>query len=117
MEQTHKTQNVRDWEIGCIGWFVIGNLALWLSIVSDSKNIEVPIFLVVPVITVIVIGILFIIKRNRFAYGILIAVGINTLIIVVLGAGRSPTAKALLDLLGVGVSFPLPLGVVGLMRG
>jgi hypothetical protein len=117
MEQTHKTHKARDWEIGCIGWFVIGNLALWLSIVADSKNIEVPIFFVVPVITVIVIVILFIMKRNRFAYGILIAVSTNAIMIVALGAGKSPTAKELLDLLLVGVSFPLPLGVVGLMRG
>jgi hypothetical protein len=116
MEQTPNTHTHRGFAIGFFGWFVIGNLALWLEIVADSKNIKVPFFVLIPVTTVLVIGILFIMKRNRFAYGILMAVITNTVIIAALGAGRSPTAEKLLDLLLVGISSPLPLGLVTLMQ-
>jgi hypothetical protein len=129
MEQTKKTQKVHDLAIGFFGWFVIGNLVLWLwfsifDYLSSNWNLNlnspwIP-YLGVPLVTIVAIGILFFLKRSWFAYGILAAVLANTLIMAILVASAlSPSAEWYLYLLyplRYGVAFPLPLGFVAFMQ-
>lgn len=115
MEQTRKTNKVRDLAIGFFGWFLIGNVVLWFEI---SANLDlIALFFGVPLVTVIAIGILFYKKMNWFAYGIIAAVITNTLIMEILGSiALSPSLEGYLLLLSFGVSFPLPVGVFALMQ-
>jgi hypothetical protein len=128
MEQAHKIDKARDLASGFFGWFVIGNLVLWLwfsaldylnSNASASSNWRGGLsYFGVPLVTIIVIGILFFLKRNWVAYGILIAVVINTLLLlIILGSvASSPTAEKYIYLVKVGVSYPLPLGLAVFMQ-
>ena len=80
MNQTVPTIiKARDLAIGFLGWFLIGNVG-YLPFLFHVQ----PSLFEVPVATVIVIGILFFMKRNRIAYGIAAAVIINTLVMILL---------------------------------
>jgi hypothetical protein len=112
MKQTHNTKKARDLVRGLFGWFLIGNLVLILEYLYPSFsqwNI-----LGVPVVTVIVIGILLLMKRNWLAYGIVAAAITNTLVMILVGIlNEIPYLGALLLW---GLSLPLPLGLLMLFQ-
>lgn len=108
MNQTVPTIiKARDLAIGFLGWFLIGNVG-YLPFLFHVQ----PSLFEVPVATVLVIGTLFFMKRNRIAYGIAAAVIINTLVMILLFMYfvGSVDRDFLMLLLRVGPSFPLPLG-------
>ncbi len=109
---------VSNLTIGYFGWFLIGNLVLFLEFSYFSSS-EWNIF-GVPLVTVIVTGILFFIKRNWLAYGILAAVITNTLVmtLIVFGPGtvRIGDGNQLIPLLKLSLSYPLPLGIFRFMQ-
>ena len=116
MEQAHSTHKARNFAIGFLGWFLIGNLVMLLFRFGFFPMMEVLSFLV-PAVTVLVISILLLNKRNWFAYGIAVAVIVNTLIVVTLGSmASSLSAEEFLSLLKIGVSVPLPMALVAFMN-
>ena len=109
IERANNHHKSRDVLLGFFGWFLVGNLLFWIL-----QSVMFP--FVIPLITVIVIVILFMTGKNWFAYGIISAVITNILFILILGSLiLSPSAEGYLDLLLFGVLFPLPLGVGALM--
>jgi hypothetical protein len=112
MEQAHSTHKARNFAIGFLGWFLIGNLVMLLFRFGFFLMMEGLSFLV-PGITVMAVGILLFSRRNWFAYGIAAAVIANTLIVVTLGTmASSLSAEGFLSLLQIGASVPLPMGLV-----
>jgi hypothetical protein len=106
---------VRDIAIGFFGWFLFGNIG-YLPFLFHWQ----PSLLMVPVITVIVMGVLFFIKRNRVAYGIAAAVIINTLILILLlmsFQGGRDWSFLMWIALRIGPSFPLPMGFLMALQG
>ena len=101
----------RELALGFFGWFLIGNLVvLLLGFAFSSFEI---IYYTVPALTAIVIGMLYFWRRNRIAAGIMLAVLVNTLIVVLLGAlSWSPSAGGYLSLFRIGLSMPVPIGLL-----
>ncbi len=69
---------VRDLAVGFFGWFLVGSLIVW------SSNLLFYWEYLLPVVTVIVIGVLFFMKRNTIAYGIVAAVIANILVFLLI---------------------------------
>jgi hypothetical protein len=120
MEETHNTNRARDLAGGLFGWFLIGNLVLILKyLYSPFSKWNI---LGVPVLTVIVIGILLLVKRNWRAYRIVAAVITNTLVMILveilneIPSWRSVNAHYLGALILWGLTLPLPLGLLILFQ-
>ena len=99
----------RGFVIGCLGWFLVGNLVFFLELfyfsASDWTTFGVP------AVTVVAMAILFFMKRNRIAYGIIASVIANTLLWSTMWGQAN---ASFLVLLMAGISYPLPLGIIAL---
>jgi hypothetical protein len=69
---------VRDLAIGFFGWFLVGSFVIWIS------NLLFHWEYLIPVVTVLVVGILLFMKRNWLVYGIVAGVITNILIFLLL---------------------------------
>jgi hypothetical protein len=97
MEKARITHKVRDLSIGFFGWWLICSLGFLVSqqlgrgesgfmngVAVQDPSLGLIWDYVFPVVTAIVIGVLFYKRNNWFAYGIFVAIIINTLIWVLL---------------------------------
>lgn len=102
MEQKPKTNKARDLVIGFFGWFLISILVFSIS------NLLFYWELLIPVVTIIVIGILLFMKRKWFAYGIIAAIIANVLIFILIGflLGNSSVSGLMKFSLEYGLKVP-----------
>jgi len=113
MSQEHKTNKIRDFLFGFLGWFLAGNTyyaAFLLLYLIDTSDFTYKFFMESEVgyylfgtITIAVICILFIKKRKWLAYGILAACTANAVAWVIMDGN-------LLYGLEYGFLRPLPAG-------